>query len=59
MSNLELTILKLTCAEVPTHMIVIIGDMDRNGIQHHAPPVNFVFYCMFLFFQFQRVYSTY
>ncbi len=59
MSKLKLTILKFTYVEVPTHM-VSIGDMHPNGTQYHAPPddpdmcpVIFVFYCMFLFYQFQ------
>ncbi len=38
MSKLELTILKFTYAEVPKHMVLSIGDMHQNGIQHHAPP---------------------
>ncbi len=53
MSKLELTILKFTYAEVLTHMMLSIGEMCRNGIQHHVPPdnpyiypVKFVFYYM-------------
>ncbi len=66
MSKPELTILKFTYAEVPMHMIFSIGDMHRNGIQHHVLlddpyicPAKFVFYCMFLFYEFQPVFSIY
>ncbi len=62
----SVTINKFTYAEVPMHMMLSIGDMHRNSIQHHALTkdtyiyhVKFIFYCMFLFFQFQPVFSTY
>ncbi len=34
---LELTVLNFTYAGVPTHMMLSIGSMCRNGTQHHAP----------------------
>ncbi len=52
--------LQFTYAEVPTHMMLSIGGIHQNGIQHHAPaddayiyPVTFLCYCMFLFYKFQ------
>ncbi len=63
--KLELTILKITYAEVPTHMMLSIRDMCRNGI-HHAPcddtyiyPVKFVFYCMFFILPISTCFSNY
>ncbi len=33
-----LTCISIICTNVLAHMVLSIGDMRRNGIQHHAPP---------------------
>ncbi len=33
-----LTCINIICTKVLAHMVLSIGDMRRNGIQHHAPP---------------------
>ncbi len=33
-----LTCIGIICTRVLAHMVLSIGDILRNGIQHHAPP---------------------
>ncbi len=32
------TCISIICTRVLSHMVLSIGDMRQNGIQHHAPP---------------------
>ncbi len=50
---------------VPAHMMLSIGEMRRNGIQHHAPPddpyslISLLLILLLVWFDFMHVNVTF